>query len=163
MGKIMGGGLPAGAFAGRKDIMSLLRPEGSVVQTGTFSGNPMTASAGSAALRAMTNERYRQLNNATEELAHSMVDSLHDHEVTASVNCVGSMFQVFFKVDKVTNAPCAQKCDGKMYMNLFRRMLDSGIYMPPAALEANFMCTEHTKADIQKVAEEFEKNLWCIK
>ncbi|MDR0778227.1 MAG: glutamate-1-semialdehyde 2,1-aminomutase [Methanomassiliicoccaceae archaeon] len=162
MGKIMGGGLPAGAFAGRKDIMSLLRPEGPVVQTGTFSGNPMTAAAGLAALKEMTNERYRQLNNATEELTHSMTDSLHDHDMTASVNRVGSMFQVFFKVDKVTNAPCAQKCNEKMYMDLFRRMLDSGIYMPPAALEANFTCTEHGRPEIQKIAEEFGKNLRCI-
>jgi glutamate-1-semialdehyde 2,1-aminomutase len=162
MGKIMGGGLPAGAFAGRKDIMSLLRPEGPVVQTGTFSGNPMTAAAGSAALKEMTNGKYRQLNNATEELANSMIDSLHDRDMTASVNCVGSMFQVFFKVDRVTNATCAQRCDGKMYMDMFGRMLDAGVYMPPAALEANFTSTEHGKPELQKIAEEFGKYLRCI-
>ncbi|MDR0791041.1 MAG: glutamate-1-semialdehyde 2,1-aminomutase [Methanomassiliicoccaceae archaeon] len=162
MGKIMGGGLPAGAFAGRRDIMSLLRPQGPVVQTGTFSGNPLTAAAGLAALREMTDEKYRHLDSITAELTHSMTDSLHDIGMTATVNRVGSMFQVFFAVDSVKNATEAMRCDGKMYMNLFGRMLDSGIYMPPAALEANFMCTEHGEQDIRKIAEEFERNMRCI-
>jgi glutamate-1-semialdehyde 2,1-aminomutase len=162
MGKIMGGGLPAGAFAGRRDIMQRISPEGPVVQTGTFSGNPMTAAAGLAALREMTEERYRKLNDMTKDLADSISDSLNDNNVTGTVNCVGSMFQVFFGVNSVGNATDAMRCDRKMYMNLFRRMLDSGIYMPPAALEANFTSVGHKRSDLQRISKEFDGNLRCI-
>jgi len=163
MGKIMGGGFPAGAFAGRGDIMRCVSPEGPVVQTGTFSGNPMTAAAGLAALREMTPDRYRALDDMTKELASAISDSLNDRNVAGSVNRVGSMFQVFFGTERVNNGTDAAGCDRERYTNLFRRMLDSGIYMPPAALETNFMSVAHDASDVRKICEEFDANLRCVR
>jgi len=163
MGKIMGGGLPAGAFAGRKDIMMHLSPTGPVVQTGTFSGNPVTAAAGLAALTEMTEKRYEDLDKSTEELVSSLSDSMNDRNITGTVNRAGSMFQMFFGVKAVKNGTEAQRCDRDMYTNLFRRMLDAGVYMPPAALEVNFTSTEHHKEDNQKISEEFDNVLRCMK
>jgi len=163
MGKIMGGGLPAGAFAGRGDIMRCVSPEGPVVQTGTFSGNPMTAAAGLAALTEMTNGRYRALDDMTKELTDSISDSLNDSNVAGTVNRAGSMFQVFFGTEHVNNGTDAAGCCVRTYMDIFLRMLDSGIYMPPAALETNFMSVAHDTSDIRKICEGFDRDLRCIR
>ena len=161
MGKIMGGGLPAGAFAGRREIMENLAPAGPVYQAGTFSGNPLTAAAGTATLKKMTKEKYKALNRMSSELTAAISDSLEDNKITAAMNAVGSMFQVFFGVNSVNNGTEAQGCDRKTYADLFRRMLDSGIYMPPAALEVNFLSTEHG-SELKKLSEEFDRNMRCI-
>jgi glutamate-1-semialdehyde 2,1-aminomutase len=158
MGKIMGGGLPAGALAGRRDIMQNLAPQGPVYQAGTFSGNPLTAVAGTAALKEMTKERYVSLNRMSSELVSSISDSLEDRNVPAVVSSVGSMFQIFFGVDSVNDASDAMRCDKSAYAKLFRGMLDSGVYMPPAALEVNFLSTEHG-TELKKLSEEFDTNL----
>jgi len=162
LGKIMGGGLPAGAIAGRREIMEKLAPVGPVYQAGTFSGNPLTAAAGTAALREMTKERYMELDRMGSELVSSISDSLEDRGVTAAVNVVGSMFQVFFGVGSVRNGADALRCDRQTYSDLFRRMLDSGIYMPPAALEVNFLSTEHG-SEIRRLSEGFDACMRCIK
>jgi len=158
MGKIMGGGFPAGALAGSKEIMRLLSPAGPVYLAGTFSGNPVTAAAGTAALKEMTNERYRALNKMSSELASSVSDSLEDVGLQATVNAVGSMFQVFFGVSSVNNGAEASGCDRKMFADLFRRMLDSGVYLPPSALEVNFLSTEHGP-ELGILSEAFDSNL----
>ena len=158
MGKIMGGGFPAGAYAGREDIMCLISPKGPVYQAGTFSGNPITASAGTATLKYMTNDRYRSLNKMSSDLVSSISDSLEDNKVQATVNAAGSMFQVFFGTSSVNNGTDALTCDRKMYADLFVRMLDSGIYLPPAALETNFLSTEHVP-ELRKISEGFDTNL----
>lgn len=162
LGKIMGGGFPAGALAGRREIMMNLSPEGGVYQAGTFSGNPVTAAAGTAALREMTPERYASLNRMSSELVSSISDSLEDSGIQAAVNAVGSMFQIFFGTDKVRNGTDAQGCSRKMFAELFRRMLDSGVYLPPAALETNFLSAEHGPV-LQRLSEEFGKNLRCMR
>lgn len=161
MGKIMGGGLPAGAIAGRKDIMQNLAPAGSVYQAGTFSGNPLTAAAGTAALKEMTNERYKVLNKMGSEIVSSISNTIEDNGMPATVNAVGSMFQIFFGVDSVKNGTDAMKCDRKIFGEFFKNMLDSGIYLPPSALEVNFLSTEHSPA-MKKLSEEFDKNMRCI-
>jgi len=158
MGKIMGGGLPAGAFAGRREIMQHIAPAGPVFQAGTFSGNPLTAAAGLATLKEMTKERYCSLNKISSDLVSSITDSLKDNKVKATINAVGSMFQVFFGVESVKNGKDAQGCDRKMYKDLFALMLDSGVYMPPAALEVNFLSREH-KSAIPRLSEVFDSNL----
>jgi glutamate-1-semialdehyde 2,1-aminomutase len=162
MGKIMGGGLPAGALAGRREIMKNLAPAGSVYQAGTFSGNPMTAAAGVAALKELNKKKYDSINKMGSEIASSISDSMKDSNVPGVVNSVGSMFQIFFGVDSVTNGTEAMKCDRKMYMSLFRHMLDAGVYMPPAALEVNFLSTEHGPA-MKRLAEEFRRGIGCLK
>ena len=158
MGKIMGGGLPAGAFAGRREIMQNLAPAGPVYQAGTFSGNPLTAAAGVAALREMTKNRYTSLNKMGSNLAAAISDSLEDSKIPATINAVGSMFQVFLGVNSVCNGTEAQGCDREKYKDLFRRMLDSGIYLPPAALEVSFLSTEHGP-ELQWLSEAFDMNL----
>ncbi|MDR2698959.1 MAG: glutamate-1-semialdehyde 2,1-aminomutase [Candidatus Methanoplasma sp.] len=158
MGKIMGGGFPAGALAGKRDIMQLLSPAGPVYQAGTFSGNPVTAAAGTAALREMTNEKYEYLNRMSSELVSSISDSLEDNGIPATVNAVGSMFQVFFGPGPVNNGTDASGCNRKVFADLFRNMLDSGVYLPPSALEVNFLSTEHGP-ELGKLSEAFGTNL----
>jgi len=158
MGKIIGGGFPVGALAGSREIMRLLSPAGPVYQAGTFSGNPVTAAAGTAALKEMTKERYRALNKMSSELVSSISDSLEDIGLQAAVNAVGSMFQVFFGVSSVNNGTEASGCDRKMFAELFRLMLDSGVYLPPSALEVNFLSTEHGPEQ-RRLSEAFDTNL----
>jgi glutamate-1-semialdehyde 2,1-aminomutase len=162
MGKIMGGGFPAGALAGRRDIMQSLSPRGPVYQAGTFSGNPVTAVAGTATLSQMDNNRYSALNRTTSELVSSISDSLEDAKIKATVNAVGSMFQIFFGTSSVKNGTDALGCDRKIFMELFRLMLDSGVYMPPSALEVNFLSTEHD-SELKTLSETFDTNLRRIK
>ena len=161
MGKIMGGGFPAGALAGKREIMQLISPAGPVYLAGTFSGNPITSVAGTAALRYMTNERYASLNRMSSDLVSSISDSLEDIGLKASINAVGSMFQIFFGVSSVNNGTDALGCDREKFKDLFRRMLDSGFYLPPSALETNFLSTEHG-SKLQSLSEGFDSNLRCI-
>jgi glutamate-1-semialdehyde 2,1-aminomutase len=160
LGKIMGGGLPAGAIAGRREIMENLAPAGPVYQAGTFSGNPMTAAAGLATLGELTKERYKLLDTMTSGLVASLRDALADKGVTAAVNAVGSMFQMFFGRDSVKNGTEAAGGDKSIYMTVFREMLDSGVYMPPDALEVNFMSTEHGTV-VGDISETFSRCLGC--
>jgi glutamate-1-semialdehyde 2,1-aminomutase len=162
MGKIMGGGFPAGALAGRKEIMQLLAPAGSIYQAGTFSGNPVTAAAGTAAIRQLTKDRYCSLNRMSAELVSSLSDSLEDAKIQATINSVGSMFQIFFGTDSVNNGSEASLCNRNMFMSLFNMMLDSGVYLPPSALEVNFLSTEHGPA-VKKLSEAFDTNLRRIR
>lgn len=148
LGKIIGGGLPVGAYGGRADIMSLVAPSGPVYQAGTLSGNPLAVAAGLAMLRYIRNhpELYTQLEQRSAALCATIPRSV-------TVNRVGSMFTVFFTPHEVTSYEMAKQSDTAAFREFFHWMLDRGIYLPPSQFEAGFVSTAHTEADITRTAE----------
>lgn len=137
LGKIIGGGLPVGAYGGRSDIMDFVSPQGPVYQAGTLSGNPIAMAAGLAQLHYLNDhpELYRQLNEATV----SLINELEMKSVAHSVNQVGSMFTLFFNPDKVHDFESAKQCDTQFFGSYFRGMLERGIYLAPSQFESLFV------------------------
>ncbi|MBP5686132.1 MAG: glutamate-1-semialdehyde 2,1-aminomutase [Candidatus Methanomethylophilaceae archaeon] len=157
MGKIVGGGFAAGAFMGRKDIMENVAPQGQVYVAGTFAGNPVSAAAGLAAIDLMcSNDNYAKLEKRTDCLVKSIRDSMADNKITGCVNSVASMFSIFFGIEKATNGTEAMKADRQMFDRMFRYMLANGVYLPPSALEVDFMSLAHSKEDVAELEEKFK-------
>lgn len=159
LGKIIGGGYPAGALAGRKEIMMHLEPSGNVYEAGTFSGNPITAVAGLATINEMLPCRYRKLAKKSKRIQKSLKDGLEDHMIAGCVNQAPSMFQVFFGRRFVSDAMDARDTDGKRYDELFRFMLNEGFYLPPSKMEVNFLSIAHNNEVIDRFCESFDKFL----
>ena len=149
-GKIIGGGLPVGAFGGRKDIMSVLAPAGPVYQAGTLSGNPLAMSAGYAALSYIKDhpEIYQQLEESSIYLQAGFEDNHRTLGKNYSINRVGSMMTLFFTESPVNNYQAAVSSDTKLFGRFFHEMLERGIYLPPAQFEALFISTAHTPQDL---------------
>lgn len=156
LGKIIGGGFPAGAVAGRKEIMDNFAPAGPVYEAGTFSGNPVTTAAGCAAIDELTSDVYRKLDEITSKTVKSLSDMILDSRVQGCVQSSVSMFQIFFGVGSVENVSDAKKVDTATYNRMFRKMLDSGVYLPPSAMEVNFLSSAHDDAAISKFTDAFE-------
>lgn len=157
MGKVIGGGFAAGAFGGKKELMENVAPAGRVYAAGTLAGNPVSASAGLAQIDYMRqNDRYDKLNKKTEELVSSMRDSLKDRKVSGCVQGVGSMFAIYFGKEYVKNGAEAQNVDRKTYLEMFKYMLDHGVYLPPSALEVSFMSAAHNEDAVRKISETFD-------
>ncbi len=151
-GKIIGGGLPVGAFGGKKEIMEMVAPSGPVYQAGTLSGNPLAMSAGYAALSYIKDhpEIYNQLEEKSAYLEKGFKENLKKLNKHFSLNRVGSMLTLFFTEDEVTDFNSAVKSDTKLFGQYFHEMLKRGIYLPPAQFEAFFVSTVHTIADLDK-------------
>jgi glutamate-1-semialdehyde 2,1-aminomutase len=150
-GKIIGGGLPVGAFGGRAEIMDLLAPLGPVYQAGTLSGNPLAMAAGIAALEELhfTNA-YCALEESGEQLEAGMKDAAKSAGVPVRFNVCGSMFCGYFTSEPVHNLADAMKSDRERFKRFFHGMLEAGIYLAPSQFEAGFLSTAHTPADIDK-------------
>lgn len=156
MGKIIGGGFPAGAFAGKREIMELVAPQGPAYVAGTFAGNPVSASAGLAQIDLMARDgNYSGLERSSDRLVASIRDALEDGRVPGCVNSVGSMFSVYYGPDRVRNGTDAQKADRALFGRMFRYMLDHGVYLAPSALEDCFMSTAHDDEAVEKLEEAF--------
>ena len=148
LGKILGGGLPVGAFGGRRDIMSCLAPVGPVYQAGTLSGNPVTVTAGLATLRALEAPGvYRELEEKGRKLEEGLKGVL-GRGVQGTVNRVGSMLTLFLGLDRVTEPDHARACDRDRFARFFHGMLARGIYLPPSPFEALFLSLAHSDEDI---------------
>jgi glutamate-1-semialdehyde 2,1-aminomutase len=145
LGKVIGGGLPVGAYGGRKDIMSKVAPAGPIYQAGTLSGNPLAVAAGLAMLRHLKAhpEVYEQLEERAAELCASTPGGV-------TVNRVGSMFTFFFTEGPVTDWDSAKRCDTARFGRFFRAMLDRGVYLAPSQFEAAFLSAAHSAEDIRK-------------
>ena len=153
MGKIIGGGLPVGAYGGPSEIMDLVAPLGPVYQAGTLSGNPLAMAAGLATLiylREHKSEIYPQLDQLSGELAKGVVAAAADAGVKLVHNRGGSMFTWFFAPGPVTDWDSASKSDTKAFARFFRAMLEDGVYLPPSQCEAAFLSAAHTEKDIQQ-------------
>jgi len=156
LGKIIGGGLPVGAYGGKKVIMDHLAPQGPVYQAGTLSGNPLAMAAGLTQLRLLDNDSmiYDDLERKAGMLEEGLKNSLRELDFPAVVNRVGSMFTLFFtKEEKVTSFADVMKCDTKVFSDYFKHSLESGIYMAPSQFEAGFVSAAHSDEDIQQTIE----------
>jgi glutamate-1-semialdehyde 2,1-aminomutase len=150
LGKIIGGGLPVGAYGGRADVMRLVAPEGPVYQAGTLSGNPLAMTAGLWSLARLTPSLYRTLNARGRALAAGLADAARAAGVPVQVSAVGSCLTPFFVDAPVRDYSTALRSDTKAYARFFQSMLDQGVYVPPSQFEAWFLSSAHTDADIAR-------------
>ncbi len=149
MGKIIGGGLPVGAYGGRKDIMEMVAPLGAMYQAGTLSGNPLAVSAGIATLTELQKPGvFKKLEEMAERLTEGLTKAFQAAEIPSSINRVGSMFTGFFNDGPVTTLEDAEGSDTEMYGRYFHAMQENGVYIAPSQFEAGFVSTAHTEADI---------------
>ncbi len=158
LGKIIGGGLPVGAFGGKKEIMEMVAPEGPVYQAGTLSGNPVAMAAGLETLRFLKQENpYPLLNARTKQLTLGMEEAAKQAGVAVRIERAGSMFTVFFTDKNIVDADSARSCDLKRFAGFFHAMLEAGVYLPPSQFEAAFVSTAHSEKDIEKTIKAAEK------
>lgn len=152
-GKVIGGGMPVGAFGGREDIMNYLAPIGPVYQAGTLSGNPITMAAGLAALENITQPNfYENLSNKTNKLIHGLLNIFKNHNIPIVANYTCGMFGIFFTdQEKIEYYEDVMACDpNKFFIKFFSAMLKNGVYLAPSAFEAGFISSAHTNEDIEK-------------
>ena len=155
LGKVLGGGLPVGAFGGRRDVMSCLAPAGPVYQAGTLSGNPVTVAAGLATLKALEAPgAYRELEEKGRMLEEGLKAAL-SQGLPGTVNRVGSLLTVFFGPDRVTRTDHARGCDRERFARFFHGMLERGVYLPPSPFEALFLSLAHGEDDIAATVSAF--------
>jgi len=151
LGKVIGGGLPVGAYGGRRDLMALVAPDGPVYQAGTLSGHPLTMAAGVATLGELTEGSYEQLDRLGEALAAGLVRTAGMAGATVSVTRAGSLVTPFFRSGPPRNYREAGEADGAAYARFFRAMRAAGILLPPSPHEAWFLSLAHTMADVASV------------
>lgn len=158
LGKIIGGGMPVGAFGGRKEVMQALAPTGPIYQAGTLSGNPIAMAAGYACLNELTQVGiYERLSSLTETLANGLRRVAKNQGISLVVNNVGGMFGIFFTdAPEVTGYRDAVNCDVDRFKKFFHLMLAEGVYLAPSAFEAGFMSVAHSDEDIQKTIDAAE-------
>jgi glutamate-1-semialdehyde 2,1-aminomutase len=156
MGKILGGGLPCGAFGGRTDIMDTLAPLGPVYQAGTLSGNPLAMAAGIATLGYLIEHEhdvYPQLERTTAQIADGVAQIAEQVGVKLTTNRIGSMFTWFFTGEPVTDFASASTSDTEAFGRFHRRMLEAGVWLPPSQFEAAFVSTAHGPAEVAWILE----------
>jgi glutamate-1-semialdehyde 2,1-aminomutase len=150
LGKIIGGGLPVGAYGGRADLMDLVSPAGPVYQAGTLSGNPLAMTAGIWCLDRLTPSLYRNLAALGKRLAAGLASAAREAEVPLQVNAFGSVLTPFFTDRPVRDYASATSADTTKYGAFFRGMLARGVYPPPSQFEGWFLSAAHTVADVEK-------------
>jgi glutamate-1-semialdehyde 2,1-aminomutase len=150
-GKIIGGGLPVGAYGGRREIMELMAPSGPVYQAGTLSGNPLATAAGRATLQYLDADAYAHLDALSARLARGLLETAERHRRSVAVNRVTGMLTVFFTDSPVVTLESAQRSDTEAYGRFFHAMLDRGISLPPSQFEAWMLSTAHTESEIDSV------------
>ncbi|MCC2617405.1 glutamate-1-semialdehyde 2,1-aminomutase [Aestuariibacter halophilus] len=155
LGKVIGGGMPVGAFGGKREIMQHLAPSGPVYQAGTLSGNPIAMAAGMAALQQLQQPGlYDTLTDNTRLLAEGFRHCAKKHRIPLTVNYAGSMFGVFFTdIDKVTNYQQAINCNVEQFSRFYHGMLDAGVYLAPASYEAGFVSLAHDRTIIEQTLD----------
>lgn len=158
-GKVIGGGLPVGAYAGRRELMSVVAPLGPMYQAGTLSGNPLAMAAGYAALSNLTEESYERLERSGDRLQRGLAEAARALHVPAQVQRVGSMISVFFTDGPVENFEQANLTHKQLFARVFHAMLDRGFYLPPSGLEAWFLTLAHTDEQIDRTVDAFAESL----
>ncbi len=156
LGKVIGGGLPVGAFGGKRDIMQSIAPLGPVYQAGTLSGNPISISAGLVILNALSKDEnlYTALNVKVQKLTKGILAKAKENNIGMTANVVGGMFGLFFTDSQsVTNFKETSQCDVELFKKFYHIMLADGVYMAPSAYEAGFVSNAHSDADIQNTID----------
>jgi len=153
LGKVIGGGLPVGAYGGRRDIMEMVAPSGPVYQAGTLSGNPLAMAAGYTTLKLMTKEVYERLERLSQRLREGLERNARELGIPQTVNAVGSMINPFFTEGPVVDYATAKQSDLDRFRRVFAALLDRGVYIPASQFEAWFLSTAHTEEDIDRTVE----------
>jgi glutamate-1-semialdehyde 2,1-aminomutase len=157
-GKIIGGGMPLGAYGGKKEIMELVAPSGPVYQAGTLSGNPIAMAAGLAQLEALEQQDiYAHIDKLCEKLAKGLLEIAQNCGIKSCVNRIGSLCSLFFGIENAYDYKSVKKADTELYAKYFRGMLDENVYLAPSQFEAMFISYAHTEKDIDKTLESAEK------
>lgn len=161
LGKIIGGGMPVGAYGGRKDIMDFVSPQGPVYQAGTLSGNPVAMAAGLAQLSRLNENSniYQELERTTKQIVDGFTQAIKKRKLNYTINCIGSMFSLFFTDKKVTDFETAKSCNTEMFGTYFRFMLENGVYLAPSQFESLFISTSIGKEEVNKIVSGFERYL----
>jgi glutamate-1-semialdehyde 2,1-aminomutase len=154
LGKIIGGGLPVGAYGGRHEIMDLIAPSGPVYQAGTLSGNPLAMAAGLATLRAAGEPGfYERLEELGERWRRGMNEAASAGDVPVAINQIGSMVSIFFTGGPVTDFASAAASDTEAFKDFFWHMISRGVYLAPSQYEAGFISAAHSDEDLERTSE----------
>ncbi len=158
LGKVIGGGMPVGAFGGKRKIMECLAPLGPVYQAGTLSGNPVAMAAGLKTLELISRPGFfEELTAKTEKLTAGMKQRAQQAGIALSTNAVGGMFGLFFtEAERVTSFAQAMQCDQNLFKRFFHAMLEQGVYLAPSAFEAGFVSIAHTEEDLNQTLDTAE-------
>ena len=160
LGKVIGGGLPVGAFGGKKKVMDCLAPNGPVYQAGTLSGNPLAMAAGSTLIKLLIETNpYQQLENKAKNLLSGMKKLFESHDIPFSTNQIGGMFGFFFSEKLPSNLIDVENTNDKQFKKFLNKCIDNGIYFAPSKFEAGFISTKHTKTEISNTIKIVEKIL----
>jgi glutamate-1-semialdehyde 2,1-aminomutase len=162
LGKILGGGFPLAAFAGQKEIMRMIAPAGKAYQAGTYSGNPVSVTAALTTLKTLKQggkQFYQKLEAKQEKITRALEEAAEEHGVAAQVNSVGSMFQIFFTNQPVYDYVTAKTSNTQRFMTYHKRLLESGVFIPPSQFETCFISAEHSDQDVKETVDAAEKIL----
>ena len=160
LGKVIGGGLPVGAFGGKKKVMDCLAPNGPVYQAGTLSGNPLAMAAGSTLIKLLINKNpYKDLESKAKNLLEGMKEIFDRYDIPFSTNQIGGMFGFFFSEELPSNLADVENTNDKQFKKFLNKCIDNGIYFAPSKFEAGFISTKHTKTEISNTIKIVEKIL----
>jgi len=160
LGKVIGGGLPVGAFGGRKKVMDCLAPNGPVYQAGTLSGNPLAMAAGSTLIKLLIDKNpYKDLESKAKNLLEGMKEIFDRYDIPFSTNQIGGMFGFFFSKELPSNLVDVENTNDKQFKKFLNKCIDNGIYFAPSKFEAGFISTKHTKTEISNTIKIVEKIL----
>ncbi|MDQ0216467.1 glutamate-1-semialdehyde 2,1-aminomutase [Oikeobacillus pervagus] len=163
LGKVIGGGLPVGAFGGRAEIMEKIAPSGPIYQAGTLSGNPMAMTAGYETLSQLTPESYKQFIQKADQLEAGLHEAALKYDIPHTINRAGSMIGIFFTNEQVINYEKARTSDLQLFANYYREMAHAGVFLPPSQFEGLFLSTTHNVEDIEKTIQAAERAFSIIK
>ncbi|MBM7620479.1 glutamate-1-semialdehyde 2,1-aminomutase [Bacillus tianshenii] len=163
LGKVIGGGLPVGAYGGKAEIMARVAPSGPIYQAGTLSGNPLAMTAGFETLAQLTPETYKEFAKKADKLEDGILALAKQYDVPLTVNRAGSMIGFFFTNEEVINYEKAKTSNLDYFAAFYREMADNGVFLPPSQFEGLFLSTAHSDADIEKTLEAIEKSFAAIK
>lgn len=163
LGKVIGGGLPVGAYGGKAEIMARVAPSGPIYQAGTLSGNPLAMTAGYETLAQLTPETYKEFAKKADKLEDGILAFSKQYDVPLTVNRAGSMIGFFFTNEEVTNYEKAKTSNLDYFAAFYREMADNGVFLPPSQFEGLFLSTAHSDEDIEKTLEAIEKSFAAIK
>ncbi|MDK7113653.1 glutamate-1-semialdehyde 2,1-aminomutase [Staphylococcus pettenkoferi] len=162
LGKVIGGGLPVGAFGGKKEIMNHIAPVGDIYQAGTLSGNPLAMTSGYETLSQLTPESYDHFNHLGDLLEEGLKEVFSKHNVPITVNRAGSMIGYFLNEGPVTNFDQANNSDLELFGQMYREMAKEGVFLPPSQFEGTFLSMAHTEEDIKQTIQAFDTALGRI-
>ncbi|MCA1021742.1 glutamate-1-semialdehyde 2,1-aminomutase [Halobacillus litoralis] len=163
LGKVIGGGLPVGAYGGKREIMERVAPVGDIYQAGTLSGNPLAMTAGYQTISAMTEEAYASISERVDQLIEGYQQAAEAYDIPLTVNRAGSMVGFFFTNEPVYNFETANQSDLDMFKRYYQGMIQEGVYLPPSQFEGMFLSVQHTKEDIEQTIEAVRKVFSTLK